>query len=72
MKSIEIDVRGLSCPQPVMRTKQALMTEGVEVVHVLVDDETSKENIIRFVESRGWKAIENPKAGIEVDLEIKR
>lgn len=49
-----VDVRGLSCPQPVMKVKQAMLIDGVQLIEVLTDDETSRENIIRFAESRGW------------------
>lgn len=72
MKRIEIDARGLSCPQPVLRTKQAMMGEGVEAVLVLIDDETSKENITRFVESRGWRIKEATREGTDIILEITR
>lgn len=69
---IEVDVRGLSCPQPVMRTKAAMADSDVELINVLVSDETSKENIIRFVESRGWKVIEKALPDMEFLLEINR
>jgi len=43
-----VDARGLSCPQPVIATKKALdsITEGVIVT--IVDNEISKENVIKF------------------------
>ena len=46
MAEIIIDARGLSCPEPVVRTKKAFETNNV--FSVLVDNETSKENVIRF------------------------
>jgi selenium metabolism protein YedF len=48
-----VDCRGLACPEPVLRTKQAL--EGAEegVVTVLVDNPASRENVRRFAESQG-------------------
>ncbi len=46
MAEIIIDARGLSCPEPVIRTKKAF--EANSVFSVLVDNETSKENVIRF------------------------
>ena len=46
MAEIIIDARGLSCPEPMVRTKKAFETNNV--FSVLVDNETSKENVIRF------------------------
>ncbi len=50
-----IDARGLSCPEPVLLTKQAL-AEGEFPFTVLVDDETPRENIMRFAKSKGLQA----------------
>lgn len=49
-----IDARGLGCPKPVMLANEALskITEG-EVV-VIVDNEASMKNIIRFAEKSGY------------------
>lgn len=48
-----VDVRGLSCPAPVIRTKEALeaITHG-EIV-VLLDEEAAKENVTRLARSLG-------------------
>ncbi len=43
---MEVDARGLSCPEPVVRTKKAF--EKDSSFSVLVDNETAKENVIRF------------------------
>jgi selenium metabolism protein YedF len=47
-----IDARGLTCPQPVMRTRDALES-GAEEVEVLVDNAAARENVSRFASSRG-------------------
>jgi selenium metabolism protein YedF len=41
-----VDARGLSCPQPVVLAKQALVTD--EKIKVLVDNETALENVKRL------------------------
>ncbi len=46
----DIDVRGLSCPEPVIQTKKVL-DEGPMVVTVLTDSPVSAENIRRLVEN---------------------
>jgi tRNA 2-thiouridine synthesizing protein A len=50
-----IDARGLSCPQPVLLTLEAIkkMTKGQ--LTVLVDTDTSKENVLRAAASQGWQ-----------------
>ena len=51
-----VDARGLSCPQPVILTRQALQqTSGREVV-VLVDTMTQVYNCTRAAEKLGWQA----------------
>ena len=47
-----LDCRGLPCPQPVMRSRDAL-TAGVGALEVLVDNEPARENVRRFLEGRG-------------------
>ncbi len=49
-----VDARGLSCPQPVMLTRQAIekLTKGT--VEVLVDSHTARENISRLATNSGW------------------
>lgn len=49
-----VDARGLSCPEPVIKTRQALGQHKSGTVQVLVDNQTAKENVIRTAESMGW------------------
>ena len=48
----EIDCRGLACPAPVLQTKQAMEKDHPEVIEVVVDNEASKQNVSRFMESQ--------------------
>ena len=50
----EVDVRGFSCPIPVVRTKKALDENPKEELSVLVDTAVSKENVSRLAQSRGY------------------
>lgn len=52
MMATIIDARKLSCPQPVIRVKQAL-EQGITDCTVLVDNDAAKENIVRFAENAG-------------------
>ena len=49
-----VDARGLSCPQPVILTNRKLKDLGKGIFQVLVDTETSKENISRLDQQLGW------------------
>ena len=43
-----VDARGLSCPEPVIQTKNAMASKEAEY-EVLVDNVVAKENVSRFV-----------------------
>lgn len=49
-----VDARGLSCPEPVLRTRQTLATlpAGMDL-EVLVETVTSRENVLRTARSLG-------------------
>jgi len=51
---VEVDVRGFSCPVPVVRTKKAMEQNPKEVLTVLTETAVSKENVSRLAESRGY------------------
>lgn len=68
----EIDVRGFSCPQPVLMTLQEIKTVEKGEIVILVDTETSKENVMRATESEGWQVVEVRTEGHEYQISIKR
>lgn len=47
-----VDARGMACPAPVMRTRDALRS-GAKELEVLVDNEAARENVTRFASSQG-------------------
>ncbi|MFH1135268.1 MAG: sulfurtransferase-like selenium metabolism protein YedF [Pseudomonadota bacterium] len=49
----EIDCRGLACPQPVLKTKDALDEIREGRISVLVDNQAARENVGRFAKSQG-------------------
>ncbi len=51
----EVDARGLACPAPVLQTKAAI-DDGAESIKVVVDNESSKENVLRFLDTQGFDA----------------
>jgi tRNA 2-thiouridine synthesizing protein A len=48
-----VDARGLSCPQPVIMTLDQIKKGGNNEIVVLVDTDTSKENVMRAAQSQG-------------------
>jgi tRNA 2-thiouridine synthesizing protein A len=51
---IEVDVRGFSCPVPVVRTRKAMEQNPGEILTVLTETAVSKENVSRLAESQGY------------------
>ncbi len=51
---IEVDVRGFSCPIPVVKTKKAIDEHPDESLTVLVETVVSKENVSRLAQGRGY------------------
>lgn len=54
MSTKQIDVRGLSCPQPVVLVDRAL-ADGNADLEILVDNEVARENVSRLINRRGLK-----------------
>jgi len=50
----KIDTCGMSCPQPVLMTKKAL-EESSEGLDIIVDNNTAKGNVERFLKNSGYK-----------------
>lgn len=69
MSSI-VDARGLSCPQPVILTMNEIKKVKKGEIVILVDTDTSKENVSRAAESQGWtlKDIEPEGTGYRISI----
>lgn len=50
---MQIDVRGLSCPQPVVEAKNAVKT-GADTIEILLDNATSIANVTRYMTTHGY------------------
>ena len=48
-----LDCKGLKCPEPVLRVKRHLEEHGGNSFSVVVDNEASRENVLRFARSQG-------------------
>ncbi|MHB8051643.1 MAG: sulfurtransferase TusA family protein [Coriobacteriia bacterium] len=49
----ELDVRGLSCPMPLMHTKKAIEDDPAEIM-VHADSGTAKANVVAFLHDAGY------------------
>lgn len=50
---IEVDARGLSCPEPVLMTLDALEQANGETVQVMVSDTNQRDNVTRQAQRKG-------------------
>jgi tRNA 2-thiouridine synthesizing protein A len=57
MSSI-VDARGLSCPQPVLMTMDEINAVKKGQIVILVDTDTSRENVTRAAKTQGWQIME--------------
>ncbi len=69
--SNKIDVRGLSCPLPVVKVRNKLIELKGGVLEVLVDTGTAKDNIIRIANNMNWK-VEIKQEGDEILIIISK
>jgi selenium metabolism protein YedF len=51
--AIIVDARGLPCPQPVVKTKEAFEQSKGESLQVIVSTQESRDNVIRFLTHNG-------------------
>jgi len=52
-----IDCRGLDCPAPVLKTKEAVVNKKLNKVTILVDNEAAKQNVSRFLEFQKFQVL---------------
>ncbi len=65
-----IDARGLSCPEPVVLLRRAMMSKEAEYT-LVVDNAVSKENTTRYAEHQGYTVTVTENGG-EYTLTIKK
>jgi len=53
-----VDASGLSCPQPVLMTLDAVKSGSDAELEVIVDNVASRENVVRAAESKGWNVFD--------------
>lgn len=56
MSEITLECQGLPCPQPVLESKRCIEESNPSVIKIIVDNEPAKENVSRFIATKGYKA----------------
>ena len=67
-----VDARGLSCPQPVLMTLEEIKKMVKGEIEILVDTDTSKENVSRAAKSQKWQVQEILEQGEGYRIRIKK
>ncbi len=67
-----VDARGLSCPQPVLLAVSKMQEAQVTELQVIVDNEVSRENVIRAAGKYGWEVLNFSDNADEYTLNLKR
>lgn len=72
-KKVQLDTRGLFCPEPVFRTKTAIdkLADG-EVLELWADDPAAEEDISRWAKRTGNEVLSIRKEGKDLIFLIKR
>ena len=65
----EVDARGLSCPQPLMMTNEAIKTQD-GAIKVLVSEPHQRTNVEKFAKDKGKKVTVN-EVGSEFEIVIE-
>lgn len=72
LKKERLDLRGLECPEPVFRTQEKIWEMEGGILEVLVNDETSKNNVAETAEHEGWNVTIKDNGNGETLLKISR
>jgi TusA-related sulfurtransferase len=67
-----VDARGLSCPQPVLLTLNEMKKTNKGEIIVLVDTDTSKENVSRAATTQGWQVKNVEPEGIGYRITVSK
>ncbi|GAB6095583.1 sulfurtransferase TusA family protein [Desulfatiferula olefinivorans] len=70
--STTVDARGLSCPQPVLMTLDAIQSGTDTEFLILVDNEASRENVIRAAAAKGCRIGDVTRDGDDCTIPISK
>ncbi|MBM5804945.1 MAG: sulfurtransferase TusA family protein [Candidatus Verstraetearchaeota archaeon] len=69
----ELDLRGLYCPIPVLRTREGIEKVKVgDLLKVMADDPAAEEDLKRWAKRAGQEVVDVKKEGEDVIVTIRR
>lgn len=68
----QVDVRGLSCPEPALLVRRALLEAGMGTVEVRVGAGAPHENVIRTALRLGWRVRSDEADGGDFRLVLEK
>lgn len=68
---VELDVRGLSCPEPVLNLKP-LLDKGENEIRVLCSCGASSDNIVRLATTNGYVVESQKEQGEDLEFILKK
>ncbi|BAS26228.1 sulfurtransferase TusA family protein [Limnochorda pilosa] len=72
MDDAVLDARGLSCPEPALRTVELLERSHGGTVIVLVDSVNSRDNVARTAALHGWQSTVVELAGGDYQVVLRK
>lgn len=70
MTILQIDARGISCPEPLILAKKA-MSQAPAGFQIIVDNNAAKENVSRFAQGKGY-SVQSEQRGNDIIISISR
>lgn len=67
-----VDAKGLSCPQPVLMALEEMKRSARGEIQILVDTDTSRENVSRAAASQGWQVQDLQEQGEGYRIVLKK
>lgn len=67
----KVDVRGLSCPMPVLKTKKVI-DSGAKEILVVGTSQVSKENVTKLAKSNGYEVVMKVDQKDSWEMELKK
>lgn len=69
----ELDLRGLYCPIPILRTREEIEKVKIgDLLRVMADDPAAEEDLKRWAKRTGQEIVNVKKEGEEITVTIRR
>lgn len=73
MSTKVVDARNQPCPKPVLMVKRVLEGAQIgEIFEIIVNDKTSKENVLRYCWNNGQEILDSRYEGNDFHLTVKK